>query len=342
MKRILELRPSVSRGTPVMLCALLFAIVLLSIVAPSVVSPRNITQTMIWVVLVVGLYTFTGLSGVVSFGQTSFSTVASYVVAWLTLNPFSKSMLMPGLPDFIASQQFSPVLAGALAILAALLFGALASIAVTKLRNDAATIATFAMLVIVYAVAGNWTSMTGGTSSVVGIPVTVGPWRAFAGAVAAIVVAYALQRSRTGLRLQASRDDEVAARASGINVRRAQILAFTISAGVMGLGGVLQACSLGVISYDTFYLEVTFMSLAMLVVGGRNSLTGAVCGALLLSLITILLRDLEHGITIGSMDVHLPNGLQEVLLGALLLLTLTMRRRGLLGLAEIHAGSARR
>jgi ABC-type branched-subunit amino acid transport system permease subunit len=54
--------------------------------------------------------------------------------------------------------------AGALGIVLALLFGALASIAVTKLRNDAATIATFAMLVIVYAVAGNWTSMTGGTA----------------------------------------------------------------------------------------------------------------------------------------------------------------------------------
>jgi branched-chain amino acid transport system permease protein len=143
------------------------------------------------------------------------------------------------------------------------------------------------------------------------------------------------QTSRTGLMLRAARDDEVAARASGIEVRRCRILAFTLSCALMALGGVLQAHFLGVISVDTFYLGTTFMTLAMLVVGGRASLTGAVFGALLLSVITSVLRMLEQGVNIGPIEIQIPSGVQEVTLGAVMLVMLVKRRRGLCGLWEI-------
>lgn len=336
MKRTSFVRSALQWDTPLALIIALALLVALSVGVPGFISPRSITQTLIWVVLVVGLYSFSGLSGVVSFGQTSFSTVSAYVVAWLTLNPFLKSSVMPGLPDWIASATLAPLASAVISVLVALIIGAIISVAVTKLAGEAATIATFALLIIVYSVYGNWTSITGGNSSIVGIPVVVGPWMAFIGAAIAIAVVYTFQSSRVGLMLQASRDDAVAARASGIDVRRCQMFAFSISAALMGLGGVLQAHSLGVISVDTFYLETTFMTLAMLVVGGRNSLTGAVVGAVLLSTVTTLLRALEHGVPIGSTVISIPGGLQEVLLGALLLIMLIRRRRGICGLSEVR------
>jgi len=178
--------------------------------------------------------------------------------------------------------------------------------------------------------------VTGGTSSIVGIPLTVGVWTALAAAALAVLAAHTFQTSRTGLMLQASRDDEVAARASGIEVRRCRIPAFTLSCALMASGGVLQAHFLGVISFDTFYLGITFMTLAMLVVGGRGSLTGAVVGALLLATIISVLRGLEHGVTVGSTTTRIPAGAQEVALGALMLLVLIRHPRGLVGLREVR------
>ncbi|MBN8995061.1 MAG: branched-chain amino acid ABC transporter permease [Rhizobiales bacterium] len=320
--------------TPVILVAGLAFLVLLATWVPGIVSPRSIAQLMIWVVLVVGLYTFSGLSGIISFGQTTFSTIAAYCVAWLTLNPFVKASSMPGLPQFILSASLHPLASAAISIAVAAAIGLVVALAVMRLAGEAATIATFALLIVVNSIYGNWNSVTGGMSSIVGIPIVVGVWIAFGTAVLAIVVAYAFQTSRGGLMLQASRDDEVAARASGIEVKRWRIIAFVISAALMGLGGVVQAHFLGVISVESFYLGTTFMTLAMLVVGGRSSLTGAVVGAVILSLVTSVLRGLERGVELGSVNLQIPSGIQEVALGALMLVMLVRRRRGLCGLWE--------
>jgi branched-chain amino acid transport system permease protein len=321
--------------TPLILIVLLACLATLSLYAPGVISVRTVTQTLIWVVLVVGLYTFIGLSGVVSFGQTTFSTLAAYCVAWLTLNPFIKASSMPGLPLLIQGTTLPPLASAVVSIAAATAVGFIVSLAVMRLAGEAATIATFALLIIVNSLYSNWSSVTGGTSSIVGIPLVVGLWSALGAAALAILVAYVFQTSRAGVMLQASRDDAVSASASGIEVRHCQILAFTLSCSLMALGGVLQAHFLGVISVDTFYLGTTFMTLAMLVVGGRSSLTGAVIGALLLSIITSMLRGLEHGALIGSTVVQIPDGVQEVALGAVMLLMLIKRRRGLCGLWEV-------
>ena len=96
----------------------------------------------------------------------------------------------------------------------------------------------------------------------------------------AIVVAFAYQRSRFGRRLRATREDPQAAEASGIHVHRERLVAFVISGALAGFAGGLLVHELGSITVDQVYLELTFITLAMLVVGGMQSVWGAVVGAL--------------------------------------------------------------
>ena len=87
-------------------------------------------------------------------------------------------------------------------------------------------------------------------------------------------IAYLYAISRSGLALRSARDEATAAAASGVDITRERLIAFTLSGVIMGLGGALYAHSVGVVTPDTFYLGLTFISLSMLVVGGMNSLSG--------------------------------------------------------------------
>ena len=91
---------------------------------------------------------------------------------------------------------------------------------------------------------------------------------------------------------------------------------------------------LGTITTDQVYLELTFLTLAMLVVGGVNSLLGAVTGALLISALDSFLGDAENGIHVGF-HVNLPDGTRLVVLGALMALVLLLRPTGLTGGREL-------
>ena len=89
--------------------------------------------------------------------------------------------------------------------------------------------------------------------------------------------------------LRASRDDDVAAKASGVRTVRERLIAFVLSAAV-GAGGGLYAEFLGSMTVDEFYLEMTFVTLAMLVVGGIGSLSGAVVGVVVVTFVVEFLR----------------------------------------------------
>ena len=97
----------------------------------------------------------------------------------------------------------------------------------------------------------------------------------------------------------------------------------------MGLGGALYAHSVGVVTPDTFYLGLTFTCLSMLVVGGMNSLSGAVLGVVVLSSIIQILRWFEKGVTVGGTTLSIPNGVQEIAIGAVMIGILMFRPSGL-------------
>src|SRR5205807_10049729 len=139
-----------------------------------------------------------------------------------------------------------------------------------------------------------------------------------------VVIAFLYQRSRAGRQLRATREDPGAARAAGINVYRQRLLAFAVSGALAGLAGGLLVHQAGSIAPGDVYLDLTFLTLAMLVVGGVRSLLGAVVGALLISGVSSFLADAENGIHVG-VHITLRDGSRFVTLGARLALVLVFR-----------------
>ena len=296
---------------------------------------RTMTEALIMVVLVVGMQVFIGNSGVVSFGHVSFVAVAAYAAAWQTCCPAFKAAILPGLPEFLAHTQIPTIPSILAAVGLAGVVGFLIGLPIIRLTGIGASIAMFAVLSIVQTTYSNWDSVTGGESSIIGLPTYVDLPVALLGAAIAIAAAHVYKASRFGLMLRASRDDEVAARAAGIDVYRQRLLAFSVSAVIVGFGGVLHAHFIGVVSIDAYWIQLTFITLAMLVVGGMRSLAGAVVGALVISALVEILRQLESGIDVAGLSIVAPRGVQEIGLAVLLLIILIARPSGITGGNEI-------
>lgn len=289
-------------------------------------------EMMVYVVIVVGIYVFVGNSGIVSFGHIGFMALGAYASAWFTCctAPMLKPVFMSGLPE-ILNQASYPLEAGILAGSAvaggiALLVG----LVLMRLSGVAATIATFAFLAVVVSVYGNWDNVTGGASSLSGIPVATTLPVATLAAVLACCVAYLFQISRHGLMLRAARDEAAAARASAINAFVERLFAFVLSAMMVGAGGALYASFLGVLTVSDFYLAMTFLTLAMLIVGGMRSLAGAVVGVMFITVAKEILAQMERGVALGETTLKIPQGTLGVALGIVLILVLILRPAGVM------------
>jgi branched-chain amino acid transport system permease protein len=312
----------------VALAAVIVVIALAASFAPAVLQRRT-TQGLINLIAVVGLYVFVGNSGVLSFGNVAFMAIGAYVSALLTMKPAAKSVFLPDLPAVIAHAEW-PTLPGALAGgVAAALVALVVGWPLMRLSGVSASIATFAVLVVANVVFGNWTAVTGGQNSLMGLPLYVDLWTALAWAVAAIVVAFAYQETRSALLLRASREDEAAAQASGVNVVLHRLIAFVISAFLSGVAGVLLGHFLGIVRVENFYLDLTFLVVAMLIIGGRGSLTGAVAGAVVIAVLTELLREIEIGFQVGNATIAAPAGTGDVILALIMLLIILFRPDGI-------------
>jgi branched-chain amino acid transport system permease protein len=98
----------------------------------------------------------------------------------------------------------------------------------------------------------------------------------------------------------------------------------------VGLGGGLYAHFLGIITVDVFYLDMTFITLSMLVIGGVSSLTGAVVGVAAVTAIVESLIQLEQGFPLGGVTIALPRGSEEIGLGIVMILILIFRPGGIM------------
>jgi branched-chain amino acid transport system permease protein len=301
----------------------------------SEITQRTAITMLIDLVLVVGLYIFSGNTGILSFGHMSFMAVGAYVTALLTIPVAQKESLLPSLPGFIGHHQLSAFPAALVTVFVTGLFGLVLAIPLMRAGGLAVGLSMFAVLLIVYVVANNWTQVTRGRLTMFGMPPWTTMWSALALALAVIFVAYVFQESRVGLRLRASREDEIAARAIGVNVNRDRRIAFVLSAMVVGAGGYSFALFLSSFNADAFYLAITFLTIAMLVVGGINSLTGAVVGTVLLTTVAELLRRVEEGTSIGPLSIPARPGLRETGLAFVMLVTLIFRPKGLTGGREV-------
>jgi branched-chain amino acid transport system permease protein len=144
------------------------------------------------------------------------------------------------------------------------------------------------------------------------------------------------------LLLRASREDEVAARAAGVDIVRHRWIAFILSAFLSGVSGVLFAHFLGTVRVETYYLDLTFLIIAMLVIGGAGSLTGAVIGALAISALTEILREAEAGFSVGGVHLAAPAGLGDSVLALLMLIIILYQPKGIAEGREIGFSSRNR
>jgi branched-chain amino acid transport system permease protein len=168
-----------------------------------------------------------------------------------------------------------------------------------------------------------------------GLPIYSDLWAVLPWALVAIAAAFAYQETRSGLMLRASREDEIAAEAGGIDVHRQRLYAFVLSAFFSGIAGVLYGHFLGVLRVETFYLDTTFLIVAMLVIGGMRSLTGAVAGTLVIATLTELLRLFEAGVPVAGVIVAAPAGLGDAVLALAMLLIILFRPEGIAAGREI-------
>ena len=297
-------------------------------------TQRFAIDMMVKLVFVIGLSIFVSNTGVLSFGHAAFASIAAYSAAWFTVPPITKKVFLPDLPAWIIGTDLGLWGGMAVGMALAALCGLVIGIAVVRLAGIGASIATLAFLAIVYTTFSHATGLTKGTASLIGLPLVVGLPTATAVALAALAVAALFSASSVGLMLRASREDEVAASASGIAVRALRLVAFVLSAAVVGASGVLQGHAIGILSVGQFYLELTFLTLAMLVIGGQRSLSGAVVGAIAISFIAELLRMLAGGITVFGLAIPQMPGLREVGLAVIMLGVLMLRPKGITGNRE--------
>ncbi len=287
------------------------------------------------VVIVVSIGIFVGNSGVESFGHIGFAAVGAYSVALLTTSPQVKGSRIPDAPFGLTQTQVS-VLAGAgLSLVIVAMLAALVGLVVMRLSGISSTIVTLALLVVVVNLISNWVDLTGGAEAFYGIPTVLTLPIAVIAMATVLFVGSVFRSSPWGLLLQAAREDELAAVTMGVNVGLLRWFAFVLSAIGAGLGGVLFALLLGAITPNDFYLTLTFLTLAMLVLGGKRSTTGAVLGVIVITIGNEIFRWIGDGPNVGSFTLPAVPGLTILFLGITIVVVMIVRPAGIMGDREV-------
>lgn len=284
--------------------------------------------------MVIGLQVFTGNTGVLSFGHVALAGVGGYTAATLSSAALVKATTIPDAPWGLAEVEVSPVVALVAAVALSTLVGAVTGLAVARLNGLGAAIVTLALLIVVHEVLLNAGDLTGGAEALYGYPPGGTDWLILPALVLVAIGSRLLRGSRFGLRLQASREDELAAAGLGIRTTRDRWVAWVLSSAVMGLAGALLVSFLGAINPEEFHLGLTFLIVAMLVLGGQHSVLGGLVGATLVTFGEELARRLGEGVSLFGTQLPTIRGLPTFFLGAVVLLVMLRRPGGLLGDAE--------
>lgn len=295
-----------------------------------------VTQMLVNVTLVMGLQVFIGNTGILSFGHLAFGAVTGYVVAILAIPADRKAVFIPDAPLGLADVEVGVGLATVIAIVVTLAFGAVLGAAIVKVGGLAATIITLALLFGIHEVGLNWKRLTGGGGGLSFIPRLEGWWLVVVVAVLAAVVARWFRLTRAGRWAQAGQADALAANAAGIDVRYPWLLGFLLSVLLVAVGSALRVQALGSISPNFFYFDLTLVTLAMLVVGGRRSVSGALLGVVIITVGNESTRALAGAeLDVAALGWVLRPGLSDLFLGGAMVGFMLLRSEGILGDREL-------
>ncbi len=263
--------------------------------------------TMIFVILSASLNLITGSAGLLSLGHAAFFGVGAYTAALLSTRF--------GWPFWLTLPA-----AGAMAALV----GAVVAVPTMRLTSIYFAVATLGIGEMIYVTMLNWVGLTRGpmgVRSIPGITLFGAEGMVFSMVVTAAVmlaalwVVHRLMHSYYGNSLRALREDDACADAMGIDVGRLKLQSFGVACCLAGFAGALFAHTTGFISPESFRFGESILVLSMVVVGGLGSLYGSVIGAVILTVLPELLRDLGSWrmITVGGVlffsILFLPRGL---------------------------------
>lgn len=296
---------------------------------------RILGFAMLYVLLALGLNIVIGYAGLLDMGYIGFYAIGAYLYALLA----SPHLNMAGLVDGVLNWPLWVIIP--LAAIAAAICGVLIGAPVLKLRGDYLAIVTLGFGEIIRIFMNNLdqpvniTNGPQGISNIAPLHIDGGAWSHAAGqapeallslqtswslfglqvtpvisyylfflvvVIFAIVLSKRLEVSRIGRAWMALREDEVAAEAMGLNKRNLKLLAFAMGATFGGVSGVLFSSYQGFVSPESFTLMESIMVLAMVVLGGMGSIRGVVLGALILSVMPEVFRDLVNWVQPFVMD----------------------------------------
>ena len=292
----------------------------------------------LFVLLSLGLNIVVGFAGLLDLGYVAFFAVGAYVYALLASPHFGLHL------PFWLILPIGAAVAG--------IAGAVLGAPTLRLRGDYLAIVTLGFGEIVRIFMNNLSSPLNITNGPKGInlidPFRIGDFSfaansgALSGPIkyyyflllvllAVIVINRRLQDSRIGRAWVAIREDEIAAKAAGINTRNIKLLAFAMGASFGGIAGGMFAAIQGFVSPESFILNESIMILAMVVLGGMGNIWGVIAGAVLLSFMPELLRytvEPAQKALFGRMLVD-PEVLRMLIFGFALVLTMRFRPAGL-------------
>ena len=261
--------------------------------------------------MALGLNILTGYTGLVSLGHAGFYAIGGYTAGLL--------MIETNLPFLVTI---------AAAAVTSAIAGFLLGLPTLRLSGNYLTIVTLGFGEIIRMIIMNWRNVTNG---VLGIrpprPTMFGMEFTFAnhgfyytmlGLLLIVSLAcVAIIRSRSGRAFQAIKEDEIAATMMGIKTTRYKILAFTISAIIVGIAGALYASLMPHIDHDAFTFDISVLIVSMVIVGGMGTMRGMFLGAIILVSFPEVSRFLME--------------YRFVVYGLLLILMMRFRPQGILG-----------
>jgi branched-chain amino acid transport system permease protein len=303
---------------------------------------RIIDFAILYVFLALGLNIVVGFAGLLDLGYIAFYAVGAYLYALLAS------------PHFGLHLPFWVILP--LGGIVACIFGVLLGAPTLKLRGDYLAIVTLGFGEIVRIFMNNLNAPINITNGPQGItlidPVAIGDFKFSTAStilgisvsgpqkyyyllllmvLVVIVINYRLQHSRIGRAWQAIREDEIAAKAIGINTRNVKLLAFAMGASFGGIAGGMFSAMQGFVSPESFSLIESVMILAMVVLGGMGHIPGVILGAVLL---TVLPEALRYAVVpiqkalFGEVLVD-PESLRMLIFGLALVLVMRFKPAGL-------------
>jgi ABC-type branched-subunit amino acid transport system permease subunit len=259
----------------------------------------------------------------------------AFLADWVAARRAFLAAQLPALPSALANANLGLLPAIAVSALAALIVAAIFGGAIIRMTESTMAMATLALLVVVHTFFQNATTYTRGALGLAGIPVRTTIGVATVAAIVFVLISRLYKESGPGLRLRATREDPLSAASVGTNVVRTRYGVWLLSAAMMGAAGSLWAQSVIAFNANQFYFTITFALLAMLVVGGRTSLTGAVAGAAIITFLTDTLARVEQGVAIGPWELPKITGTVQFVIAFLIIITLILRSEGIFDRWEI-------